>query len=278
MPEVYRKPPGGNRSAAGALIYVLALPLLPALVIALVRSSFTLVIALGAALGLLLAGGRCVRTGLAAEREYNRRKIASAPVLPLKTLGSLLTGFATALTSYLAVDAGPAFSALVGVLAAAGSLLAYGPDPRGEKLADTGYLGLSTEEVVEQLATAERKIEAIETANRDISNTELSRRLRAITRLARKIIGTIEDDPRDIRRARKFLNVYLDGAQSVTEGYARTHKQGASEELEQNFRNVLVTIEEVFMEQQARLLENNELDLDVQIEVLATQLKREGVV
>ncbi len=62
--------------------------------------------------------------------------------------------------------------------------------------------------------------------------------------------------------------MYLDGARSVTEGYAKTHKKGASEELEANFRNVLVTIEDVFAEQQAKLLQNNELDLDVQIEVL----------
>ncbi|MEL7448921.1 MAG: 5-bromo-4-chloroindolyl phosphate hydrolysis family protein [Pseudomonadota bacterium] len=278
MPEVYVKPKGGNRSAAGMLLYVLALPLLPAIGVSLMLGSAPNVVVLGAALALVLAGGKCVRAGLAAEREYNRRKIASAPPLPLKNLGAVLVGIATAVTSYFAVDTGLAFSALVGVLATAGSVLAYGPDPRGEKLADTGHLGLTTDEVVEQLATAERKIEAIELANRDISNTELSRRLRAITKLARKIIGTIEDDPRDIRRARKFLNVYLDGAQSVTEGYARTHKRGASEELEQNFRNVLATIEEVFTEQQAKLLENNELDLDVQIEVLATQLKREGVV
>jgi len=40
---------------------------------------------------------------------------------------------------------------------------------------------------------------------------------------------------------------------------------------------VLVTIEQVFGEQQQKLLENDVLDLDVQIEVLKTQLEREGV-
>ena len=47
--------------------------------------------------------------------------------------------------------------------------------------------------------------------------------------------------------------------------------------MEDNFRNVLVTIEDVFGEQYKKLLENDVLDLDVQIEVLTTQLKREGV-
>ena len=48
--------------------------------------------------------------------------------------------------------------------------------------------------------------------------------------------------------------------------------------LEDNFRRVLATIEEVFAEQRQKLLEADVTDLDVQIEVLTTQLKREGVV
>ncbi|MEM9056757.1 MAG: 5-bromo-4-chloroindolyl phosphate hydrolysis family protein [Pseudomonadota bacterium] len=278
MPEVYKKPPGPALSTSGLMLYLLALPLLPAIGIALVRGSFPHALSLGAAFALLLAGARCVRKGLAAEKDFERRKIAKPPALPLKSIGAVLVGVATAVTSYFAAHNSPAFAALVGVLATAGSYLAYGADPRRAKLADTGEFGPSTEQVIAQLATAERKIEAIEAANRAIANSELSRRLRNITRLARRIVATIEEDPRDIRRARKFLNVYLDGARSVTEGYAKTHKKSTSEELEANFRNVLATIEDVFTEQQAKLLENNELDLDVQIEVLATQLKREGVV
>ncbi len=83
---------------------------------------------------------------------------------------------------------------------------------------------------------------------------------------------------RDLRRARKFLNVYLDGAHKVTEGYAKTHARVAAPELDDNFRRVLITIEEVFQEQQQKLLETDITDLDVQIEVLTTQLKREGVI
>ena len=47
--------------------------------------------------------------------------------------------------------------------------------------------------------------------------------------------------------------------------------------METNFRKVLVTIEEVFEQQRKRLLENDVMDLDVQIEVLATQLRNEGI-
>jgi hypothetical protein len=47
--------------------------------------------------------------------------------------------------------------------------------------------------------------------------------------------------------------------------------------LEQNFRNVLETIESTFQEQHQKLLEEDLFDLDVKIEVLNTQLKREGI-
>ena len=47
---------------------------------------------------------------------------------------------------------------------------------------------------------------------------------------------------------------------------------------EENFRNVLVTIEDTFEEQQRKLLEKDMMDLDVKIEVLTTQLKNEGVI
>ena len=47
--------------------------------------------------------------------------------------------------------------------------------------------------------------------------------------------------------------------------------------MENNFRNVLDTIETVIEEQKGKLLENNLTELDVQIEVLQMQLEKEGV-
>jgi len=58
---------------------------------------------------------------------------------------------------------------------------------------------------------------------------------------------------------------------------ADTHKYGDNGELEDNFRNVLETIETVIGEQKGKLLENNLTELDVQIEVLQLQLEKEGV-
>ena len=159
-----------------------------------------------------------------------------------------------------------------------GGYLNYGFDPRtAKRFTDSDGID-TTDRVLEALMQAERSIAAIEQASLDIRNTEFNQRLRRIAKLARDILTLLEEDPRDLRRARKFLNVYLDGARQVSEGYAKTHGRVAAPELEDNFRRVLATIEDVFQEQQQKLLESDVSDLDVQIEVLATQLKREGVI
>jgi hypothetical protein len=79
-----------------------------------------------------------------------------------------------------------------------------------------------------------------------------------------------------LRRARRFLTVFLEGAEQVSDGYARTHRYSDSAELEQSFRTVLITIEDQFKSQRARLRQADVLDLDVQIEVLKKQLAQEG--
>lgn len=127
------------------------------------------------------------------------------------------------------------------------------------------------------LRRAAGSIAAIEQASRGIRQPELDRRLASIATLARRILERVQDDPRDLWRARKFLNVYLDGVQRVVEGYAKTHGEVAAPELDQRFRHALATVEAAFREQHQVLLERDVEDLDVQIEVLTRQLEREGI-
>ena len=101
-------------------------------------------------------------------------------------------------------------------------------------------------------------------------------RIKDLELLARSVVDLLEEDPRDLRRARRFLNVYLSGAQQVTERWAQAPPRSAPPEFEERFRNVLGTIETVFEDQRRHLLEDEVLDLDVQIEVLSRQLGREG--
>ncbi|MGJ0483599.1 MAG: 5-bromo-4-chloroindolyl phosphate hydrolysis family protein [Methylomicrobium sp.] len=263
-------------SPRGLLLYFLPIALIPATFIALAKGHVlgVLVNAVGFALYILAAW--CLRRGFQAEYVYAKSRIARPPQKPLKTFAAVITALTTGMIAWLGVG----HSLPVGLMFAGGALLgmylSYGFDPRDEKKITAAY-GYSGDEIRKSLEESLRTIRSIEQANDRIRNTELNRRIERICDVADSILADIAADPSDFRRARKFLNVYLDGARQVTEGYAKTHQQTQSEELEQNFRNVLDTIESVFKEQRQKLLEEDVFDLDVKIEVLTNQLKREGI-
>lgn len=266
------------RFSNALLLFLLPLPVLLATVFALGRGDLLASIINGTAYALYLSGALLTRFGLRNAAIYERRKVARAPAYPLKLWGAVTTAFATGFTALFAAN--HRFSIAVGFALGAffGCYLMYGFDPRSAKQAVDAQGIDTTDQVTRALQRAEAMLAAIEQASHRIKNPELTGRLRRITELARQILMDLEEDPRDLYRARKFLNVYLEGAQQVTQGYARTHSQADSEELEAKFRRVLITIEDVFQEQRQKLLEHDVVDLDVQIEVLSKQLKREGVV
>jgi hypothetical protein len=69
----------------------------------------------------------------------------------------------------------------------------------------------------------------------------------------------------------------LGATESVIKRYADTHQLVEDTSLEQNFKKVLKNIDQVFVEQNQKLLENQVFDLDVDIEVLNTLMEKQGI-
>jgi 5-bromo-4-chloroindolyl phosphate hydrolysis protein len=273
MAEIW-KPQPGRWSPRGYLLYILALPLIPFALIALIRGNVAILLTELGTIALLNGGAWLVRQGIKRERDERPR---FSRALPFKSLGYLLTIAGVFVASHLLVGQTISFAAIIAALAGAGCLLAYGTDAPAQRLVVAPGSDYTAAEASAMLEEAAKRVDGLERAASAIRDGEITTRLRRIAELARRILANIAQDPRDLRRARKFLNVYLDSAMRVSESYARTHEQASNAELESRFRNVLVTIEQVFGEQQQKLLENDVLDLDVQIEVLKTQLEKEGV-
>jgi 5-bromo-4-chloroindolyl phosphate hydrolysis protein len=274
----YRQTTQKFRPGNGGMLFLLPLPILFAAIVSLIREDLTSLIFNTSSYGLYLAGALLIRRGLYNAADYEDHTVEQAPKYPLKTLGAATIALATGWVAFSGAGYSFPISVGFGLGALMGCYLLYGFDPRRVKQATDTSGSDNTNQVVQALERAKGIIAGIDHARHKIRNPELTGRLQRIVNLARQILAVIEEDPKDLRRARKFLNIYLEGAQQVTAGYARTHQHMESQELEDNFRRVLVTIEEVFQEQQQKLLENDVLDLDVKIEVLANQLKREGVV
>lgn len=258
-------------------MYFLPLAAVPATVFDLIDENLLGVVVNGSSYALFVYAAIILRRGLAAESDYLNKKITRPPKRPLKFYAAVIISIATGLIAWMGAGNTLLISVLFALGAFLGMYLSYGFDPRQEKTV-TGSHGYSTEKIARTINEAEQMIISIEQANRLINNNEFNSRIDRICDLSRSILNKIEEDPGDIRRARKFLKVYLEGTQKVTEGYAKTHQQSDSTILEQNFRNVLEKIESVFSEQKNKLIENEVFDLDVQIEVLTKQLKQEGII
>ena len=276
--ERFKKTATHRVSSTGAwLLFLLPLPLLPATIIDLLRGQLLdLTISLGAYI-IYLYAALLTRQALKSELKYAERSFARPPSLVSKQFAGAITATTTGALAFFGADHGLLMSAAYGLLCALGFHLAYGFELR-HKPSITKTYDTYDPDVAETLEQAEGKIVAIEQAAKELNSFELTQRLKRITTQAREILNTIAKDPKDIRRARKFMYVYLDGAQRVSQGYAKTHRHINSGELDENFRRVLNTIEDVFAEQRAKLLENDVMDLDIQIEVLKTQLENEGVI
>jgi hypothetical protein len=220
---------------------------------------------------LLAAGAALTRSGLAAAREFERKTVARAPRLPRKLLGATAIGLATALLA-IELRYAPAAGLIFGVGAALGVLLLYGLDPPGN------LAGITTEAFARAIEEANGRLARLEATRKAIRIPAIQQKLGQMIARARGVVETIEREPASLPRARKFLNLYLDDAETVTRRFAAIEATARDPELERKFLESLETMDRVFAEQQDRLIRGSALDLDVQLEVLTQRLKQEGVV
>jgi 5-bromo-4-chloroindolyl phosphate hydrolysis protein len=258
-----------------AALFVLPLPLLPALVVALFGGDVGRIAAIGGALAAFATAGVLTWRGLVAQARFFLGQRLDPPALPLKLIGALLTALGVGLAAG-AGEHGPAAIGVFAGLAAAGYLCFYGRDPKRRRITLPTIAGVDHDAVTAQLKQAYGRLQGIEAAARAIAVPEFVERLGRIIDIGKCILAEIERDPRDATRARRFLNLYLDSAERVTTEYARTHRQIRNRPLEQNFRQLLVDMEQTFEAQHRKLLENDVLSLDVEIEVLHARLKHEA--
>lgn len=267
-------------TGASLILYILPIPLLGKAVYELMWQGrfggFALSLALFA---LFVFGASVARRGIQRDMDFKQRKVARATGAPFKIVGGAVIAGATFVTGWMAAAQSLPVAIAIAIGALIGFFLVYGVDARGEKGVDAAS-GVSVQEVQEALAEARGRIGAIEEAAKKLTGGaayELRRKIRDVVAAASKVLHLIEEDPRDLRRARKFLHVYLDGAKTVTENYASTSAKAPSPDLEARFNAVLDDMHKTCEEQYAKLLENDTLDLDAQIEVLKLRLTKEGL-
>jgi hypothetical protein len=259
-----------------AALFLLPAPLFVAFVVNLVTGSATrAAFTAGALASIWTAGGLAIRA-LAAEARYLLGERLDPPAVPWKLLSAALTAVGVALSA-TAGGHSWAMVAVFATLAVLGHLAFYGRDLRPPRIRVADVEGIDRLAVTVQLKQAHARLRGIVVAAAANPVLELRERLTRIADLGRGILEEIERDPAKATRARRFLNVYLDGAERISAEYARTHTQASNQPLEQNFRRLLTEMETTFAEQRRRLAERDLTALDVDIDVLHARLKGEGI-
>ena len=257
--------------AKGALLYIFIVPLFLSVVLALFKTNITAFILNSIAFFLFILVLNIAKKGFKEENQYHKSTFTKAPKVPYKTIAGYLLGGATLYTAYIAGGQPFVKSVFLAVIATVGYYLLYGFDPKKDKLENLG--DVSAEFVLETIQEAKTKLSAIRSHMKEIKDTLLYDKLSVAVTKAENILQTIQEDPKDVRVARKFLIVYIDGIAKVTDSYTDLEEENIDPKTKEKLHALMDDVEVRFDKELTRLKNNNAFDLDVHIDVLKEQIK-----
>ena len=265
---------GAVRTKAGGRVNLLFIAPLPLIWRAFTSGADGLLLNL-VALGLLILAAWLTREGVQAQEAYDARKVARRPALPRKIAASLLTGTGLAVAGFAA--SGGFFEPLVyGLLGVVLHSMAFGLDP----LSDKGMEGIDqfqTDRVARAVDKAEGYLSAMADAIKRAGDRQAEARVERFQVSVRDMLRTVENDPRDLTAAKKYLSVYLMGARDATVKFADIYARSRNASARSDYMMLLTDLEENFAAKTRALMEDSNTDLEVEIDVLRDRLKQEGV-
>ncbi len=223
----------------------------------------------------LTLGAWLLRDGLRAEAAWNERKVARRPALPRKILAAGLTGIGTAIAAWKS-DPGLVAPLIFGAAAGVLHIAAFGIDP----MRDKGMEGVDTfqqDRVAKAVGEAEKYLAGMADAVRRAGDRQVEARVERFQTKVRDMIRTVEDDPRDLTAAKKYLGVYLMGARDASVKFADIYSRSRDAGARSDYMMLLTDLEESFNAKTQKLLLDDNSDLNIEIEVLRDRLQREGV-
>jgi hypothetical protein len=236
--------------------------------------------AMGLALGLVAAGlwtaaAWMLREGLRAESAYNARRVARRPALPRKLAASVLTGIGGAIAAWKA-EPGILIAAVYGSAALGLHVAAFGLDPMKDKGVE-GIDDFQQSRVARVVDDAEAYLTGMRDAALRAQDRKVEARVEQFQSVARELFRTVEEDPRDLTAARKYLTVYLQGARDATVKFADIYNRSGDAKARTDYLSLLDDLEQGFAARNRKMLLEDRSDLTIEIDVLRDRLQREGV-
>lgn len=272
----FRNRPAARVSLRARAMYVLPLPLAFAGLGAIGRGNASEMLGeLGGFVGLMLAAW-LLNEGLRAEVAYEARAIARPPSVPRKMLAAVLCGVSVFGVGLLSLGQGLFGALAFGAVAGLAHVAAFGIDPMSQKGLE-GVDEFTTERVARAIDKAEALVRDVTGAAARIGDRRLEGRVETLCDQARDVFRAVEEDPRDLARARTFLSVYLLGLRDATVKFADLYSRTGDPEARTQYEALLGDLEKSFAAHRTDLLEDNRSDLDIEIEVLRERLQQDGL-
>ncbi|MCX7564777.1 5-bromo-4-chloroindolyl phosphate hydrolysis family protein [Sulfitobacter sp. F26169L] len=249
--------------------------------IVLIATSFSggpvsLLLALLGALSLTMAAW-LLRNGLRAQAAYDARKVARRPALPRKIFAAAFSGIGTALAVTAHLDGFDIVAPVIyGIVATGLHIAAFGLDPMRHKGMD-GVDTFQQDRVARVVDEAEKHLGTMRETIVRANDRQSAARLEDFIDTARELIRTVEEDPRDLTAARKFLGVYLKGARDATAKFADIYARTRDTQARTDYLALLDDLEKNFAARNRKSLLDDRSDLTIEIDVLRERLSREGV-
>ncbi|KZY29701.1 hypothetical protein A3731_05590 [Roseovarius sp. HI0049] len=233
-------------------------------------------LALGAvAAGVLTLSAWMLRNGLRAEAAYNARKVARSPGIPRKLFSSVLAGLGIAVAAYK-VEPGLVAPVIFGVVTTGLHVFSFGIDPMKNKGME-GVDQFQTDRVARAVDKAEAYLKEMWDAVQRAGDRQAEGRVERFQASVREMLRTVENDPRDLTGARKYLTVYLMGAKEATVKFADVYARSRDAKAREDYFGLLTDLEKNFNAKTRALLSDDSADLEIEIEVLRDRLEREGI-
>jgi hypothetical protein len=265
---------GKRRTKAGGRVNVLFIAPLPLAIRAFTQEPTGLALNL-LAFGILLLAAWLTRDGILAQEAFDACKIARRPAIPRKSFGSVLTGAGLFIAAYAGNDS--FLNPLIfGVLGTVLHGFAFGLDPMRDKGME-GIDNFQQDRVARAVGEAEKHLSAMKDAILRAGVPALENRVDRFQTTARDMFRTVEEDPRDLTAARKYLGVYLMGARDATTKFADIYARNRDAGARADYEALLDDLEKNFSARTQALLKDNKSDLNIEIEVLRERLERDGI-
>lgn len=201
-----------------------------------------------------------MRDGLRAEAAFHERRVARRPAIPRKLFAAVLAGVGVGLAAYRN-DQNVIASLILVAITVALHLTCFGLDP----MTDKGMEGIDTHQQDRvQCAILRLRLRPLET------------RIERFILTAPDLFRTVEEDPRDLTSARKYLSVYLQGARDATVAFVDVYQRTTDESAKADYLSLLDDLEQNFAARTQKLLSDDRTDLTIEIDVLRDRLAREA--